>query len=168
VYSIEMTPVPRRGSSAERGVVGTGAVGSRWLGRFRVFRYELRRWLGGTIPDLGFAVGGPVRLTDDPAAVRAVLDVVASVPTPVWGRDELHAGEMWNSNSVVAWALARTGLEPAAGRPPGGGRAPGWDAGVAVARRSPAARHAVGEQWPDGPRAPVEAVPSSHREGSPS
>ena len=31
---------------------------------------------------------------------RRLLDLVATVPTPVWGRDELDAGEMWNSNSV--------------------------------------------------------------------
>ena len=34
-----------------------------------------------------------------------------SVPTPVWGRDELRAGEMWNSNSLVSWLIARTGLD---------------------------------------------------------
>ena len=34
----------------------------------------------------------------------------ANVPMPVWGRDELGTGEMWNSNSVVAWLIARSGL----------------------------------------------------------
>ncbi len=46
------------------------------------------------------------------------------VPTPVWGRDQLHAGEMWNSNSVVSWALTRPGVVANAGHPPGNGRAP--------------------------------------------
>jgi hypothetical protein len=71
--------------------------------------------------------------------IGLVLDLVAMVPTPVWGRDELRAGEMWNSNSVVSWALTRAGVVTRAGTPPGNGRAPGWDAGVTVARRSQAA-----------------------------
>jgi hypothetical protein len=64
-----------------------------------------------------------------------VLDLMPSVPTPVWGRDELGTGEMWNSNSVVSWLLVRAGLEIEEIRPPAGGRAPGWDAGIVVARR---------------------------------
>jgi hypothetical protein len=54
---------------------------------------------------------------------------------PVWGRDELHAGEMWNSNSVIAWLIARTGLEAEAIEPPPAGRAPGWNAGLVAVRR---------------------------------
>jgi hypothetical protein len=57
------------------------------------------------------------------------------VPTPVWGRDELRAGEMWNSNSLISWLIARSGLEVEAVHPPAGGRAPGWGAGLVVARR---------------------------------
>jgi hypothetical protein len=57
------------------------------------------------------------------------------VPTPVWGRDELHAGEMWNSNSFTAWLIARSGLDADAIQPPKCGRAPGWNAGLVVARR---------------------------------
>jgi hypothetical protein len=117
-------------------VVAGGPVGSRWLGRFRVFRYEVRCWTGGTIPDLHAAVGGPVRITDDPALVGRAVAAVAKVPAATWGRDELHAGEMWNSNSVVSWVLASTGLLAAAGGPPPRGRAPGWDAGVTVAVRT--------------------------------
>ena len=64
-----------------------------------------------------------------------LLALASSVPTPVWGRDQLHAGEMWNSNSVVAWLIASSGLDAAKIRPPRGGRAPGWDAGLVVARR---------------------------------
>jgi hypothetical protein len=40
---------------------------------------------------------------------------------------------MWNSNSVVSWLLARSGLQPEEIGPPAGGRAPGWAAGVRVA-----------------------------------
>lgn len=134
-YCIEMTPVPRHDTSDQRGVVGEGAVGFRVLGRFRMFRYELRRWKGGTIPDLRFAMASPVLVSSDPRVVAGVLDLLAGVPKPVWGRDEMEAGEMWNSNSVISWVLSRAGVVEAAGSPPGNGRAPGWDAGVAVARR---------------------------------
>ncbi len=62
-----------------------------------------------------------------------MLDVLPDIPTPVWGRDELGTGEMWNSNAVIAWTLERAGANPVSLRPPGLGRAPGWNAGVTVA-----------------------------------
>lgn len=133
-YVIEMTPVPR-GDGAARGVVAGGPVGLRPAGRLRIFRYEVRRWRGGAIPDVAEAVDSPVRLSDDPAVARRVLDLVPRVPTPVWGRDGLGAGGMWNSNSLTAWLIVRAGLDVDAVRPPGGGGAPGWTAGVVVARR---------------------------------
>lgn len=37
-------------SAADRGVAVQGPVGLRSLGRWRAFRYELRRWPGGVIP----------------------------------------------------------------------------------------------------------------------
>ena len=52
----------------------------------------------------------------------------------VWGRDALRTGDMWNSNSVVAWLIARSGIEAEAIAPPAGGRAPGWRAGLVAAR----------------------------------
>lgn len=134
-YAVEQAPVPD-GDATARGVVASGPVGMRWLGRWRVFRYEVRRWRGGTIPDLVDAVGDPVRLSDDPQVAARVLAVLAAVPTPVWGRDELGAGEMWNSNSVIAWTLTRAGIDTDAIVWPSGGRAPGWRAGVTVARRA--------------------------------
>jgi hypothetical protein len=133
-FVIEQTPVPD-GDGARRGVVAGGAVGTRWAGRFRIFRYEVRRWRDGVIPDVSEAVDSPRRLTDDPDCARRLLDLVALLPTPVWGRDELAAGEMWNSNSVVAWLIASSGLCPESIHPPAGGRAPGWNAGIVVARR---------------------------------
>jgi hypothetical protein len=133
-YAIESGPVPdERGE--ERGVVAGGAVGSRWAGRFRIFRYEVRCWRDGVIPDLGEAVESPRRLSADAATARRVLGLAPAVPAPVWGRDELGAGEMWNSNSVIAWLIARSGLAADAISPPAGGRAPGWRAGLVVARR---------------------------------
>lgn len=134
-YYVEMTPVPRRGRGDERGVVGGGVVGSRLLGSIRIFRYEVRRWLEGRIPDIDFAAGIPVVISTVAEEVRTVLDLLPLVPPAVWGRDELRTGEMWNSNSVVSWTLARAGLVGRAGSPPSGGRAPGWDAGTTVARR---------------------------------
>lgn len=56
------------------------------------------------------------------------------MPTLVWGRDELHAGDMWNSNSVTSWLLASAGLAAQAGEPPVNERAPGWDAGLVASR----------------------------------
>ena len=107
----------------------------RWAGRFRLFRYEIRRWRDGRIPDADDAIASPVRVSDDLALARRILDLLPSIPTPVWGRDESDAGEMWNSNSVISWVLARSGADLAAVRPPPGGRAPGWDAGLAIAAR---------------------------------
>jgi hypothetical protein len=133
-YVIEMTPI-RDGNGAQRGVVGEGPVGTRWAGTFRLFRYELRRWRGGSIPDVAEAVESPKHLSDDPDQVRRLLELVPFVPRPFWGRDELHAGEMWNSNSVVSWLLARSGLDISSIDPPAGGRAPGWTAGLVVAAR---------------------------------
>jgi hypothetical protein len=60
---------------------------------------------------------------------------VRHVPALTWGRDELSCGDMWNSNSLVSWTLARTGHDMRAVRPPGGGRAPGWRAGLALAEQ---------------------------------
>lgn len=136
-YFIEMTPVPAASHAPrDRGVVAEGAVGTVWARRLRIFRYEIRRWRNGTIPDLPDAVASPVRITEIEDEIAAVLAAVPGVPTPVWGRDELRAGEMWNSNSVVAWILTVAGLEQRAGQPPHNGRAPGWGAGVTVATRS--------------------------------
>src|SRR5688500_3145324 len=131
---IEQAPV-HDWSGRQRGVVAEGAVGSRWAGRFRIFRYEIRLWRNGQIPDVAEAVDSPRRLTNDEDSARRVLDVVARVPTPVWGRDELGTGEMWNSNSVIAWVIASSGIDAESIRPPAGGRAPGWRAGLEVARR---------------------------------
>jgi hypothetical protein len=133
-FAIEQAPVGR-GDPVARGVVSGGAVGSRWAGRFRLFRYELRCRPDGVIPDVAEAVDSPQRLTDDPVLAQRILDLVPSVPTPVWGRDESCAGEMWNSNSVISWLIATSGLPADVARLPENGRAPGWNAGLVVAGR---------------------------------
>ena len=132
-FIIEQAPV--WSEDAERGVVAEGPVGARALGRFRLFRYEVRRWRDGVIPDVAEAVASPRRLSDDPDRARRILELVAQVPTPVWGRDELGAGEMWNSNSTISWVLACSGLDVGSIPLPPRGRAPGWRAGVVIAQR---------------------------------
>lgn len=132
--AIEMAPTPDR-DGARRGVVATGPVGLRWLGRTRVFRYEVRCWPGGDIPDAPLAATvDHLDLDDD--HLRRIVELAPSMPTPVWGRDELGAGEMWNSNSVISWLLASSGVDLDAIGPPAGGRAPGWEAGRVVAART--------------------------------
>jgi hypothetical protein len=127
-------PIPDP-ESASRGVVVEGPVASRRMARFRVFRYEVRRWRDGTIADADEAVASPQPLSDDPLLARRLLDLVGSLPRPVWGRDELGTGEMWNSNSVISWLLARSGLPTDTISSPAGGRAPGWEAGLITAHR---------------------------------
>jgi hypothetical protein len=133
-FVIESAPVIDEDGRA-RGVVAGGPVGRRRAGRFRLFRYEIRRWPGGSIPDADEAVGSPVRVASDLPRAQRLLELVPSVPTPVWGRDELRTGDMWNSNSLTSWLLAQAGVETADLRPPAGGRAPGWNAGLVVAQR---------------------------------
>ncbi len=133
VAAIEMAPVwTKRG---ERGVVSEGPVGAPVLGRSRLFRYEVRCWIGGSIPDAGEAEGGPIEVANDPDIARRVIELVPDFPTGTWGRDEFGAGEMWNSNSLVSWLLAQAGVELTGVEPPGGGRAPGWHAGLVAAAR---------------------------------
>lgn len=134
-YAVEMTPVPS-GAPEARGVVATGPVGSRLLGGLRLFRYEIRCWPGGAIPDIEYAVASPVTASADSAQIARVLNVIKAVPTPTWGRDELSGGEMWNSNSMIAWTLERSGVNTDEIPLPANGRAPGWDAGRAIARRA--------------------------------
>ena len=92
------------------------------------------------IPDRAYAVGGPVRIDTDPARVDHFLRDVRRFPAATWGLDEQRAGEMWNSNSLVSWALSVSGHDLFGVVPPAGGRAPGWAAGLAVAARDVAAR----------------------------
>ncbi|MFF2267090.1 hypothetical protein ACFVTZ_02415 [Cellulosimicrobium cellulans] len=139
--TVEMTPAWGQAPDV-RGVVATGPVGARPLGRSRLFRYEVRRWPHGLIPDRSHAVGPAVVVTRDAAAAARLLHAVPAVPTFTWGRRPPGAHDMWNSNSLVAWLLVRAGL-PVDLEPPEGGRAPGWRAGVLVAERTAAA------SWPD-------------------
>ncbi|HSC73903.1 MAG TPA: hypothetical protein VLB89_07040 [Gaiellaceae bacterium] len=133
-WVIESAPI-RAADGPKRGVVAEGPVGSRRLGRWKLFRYELRFWRDGFIPDVAEAVDSPRRLTAKADSARRLLALASAVPTPVWGRDELHTGEMWNSNSLISWLIVRSELDVDGIDPPAGGRAPGWQAGIVVARR---------------------------------
>jgi hypothetical protein len=124
-----VTTTERNGALSQR------VRGSRLAGRFRIFRYEVRRWRDGVIPDLAQAVASPQLVSNDPSHAQRLLDLVPHVPTPVWGRDELGAGEMWNSNSLISWLIVRSGLDAETIQLPAGGRAPGWDAGLVIGRR---------------------------------
>lgn len=133
-YTIENAWPSPDADADSRGVVVEGPVGARWAGRFRPFRYEVRRWRDGVIPDVAEAIGGPVVVGTDPAFARSVLALVPEVPALTWGRTPVGSREMWNSNSVIAWILTRAGVADADARLPGGTRAPGWQTGVDVAR----------------------------------
>jgi hypothetical protein len=133
-FVIEMVPV-WAANDPDRGVVCEGAVGLAWLGRSRFFRYEVHCWRDGVIPDQSEAVGSPLRLCEDGDRARRMLELVPAFTAATWGRDELHTGEMWNSNSLVSWLLARSGHDTDGVNPPLHGRAPGWSAGLVVAAR---------------------------------
>lgn len=115
-----------------RGTVLTGPVFTHFLGRFRAFRYEVRCWDGGSIPDLAHAVASQI-VIDDVDNMKRVVAEVASVPAHRWGRDELSVGDMWNSNSVISYVLARAGVPVDDLEPPPGTSSPGWTAGIAAA-----------------------------------
>ena len=137
-YVVEMTPAWGP-SHSTTGAVASGPVGARLLGRSRLFRYEVHCWRGGVIPDREFAVGGPRVLATREDVARHVLALAPAFPSAVWGRDEFGTGDMWNSNSLIAWLLSCAGLPAADIAPPPNGRAPGWHAGltVAAARKGP-------------------------------
>ena len=139
-FAVEMTPVPNRRGD-QRGVVAEGPVGARWAGRLRIFRYEIRCWRDGTVPDLAYAIASPVRITADPFVTESILELLPSVPRATWGRDELRAGEMWSCNSIISWVLTRAGADMDHLEFPPHARAPGWDAGVTVARRQNVPAH---------------------------
>lgn len=137
-FVIEMAPVWNT-DAVDRGVVCEGPVGARWLGRSRLFRYEIRCWLDGRIPDVTEAVASPQLLSTDRDQVARLIEILPTVPSLTWGRDDLGAGDMWNSNSLISWSLARTGHDMTTVCPPARGRAPGWQAGLVLASRQGAA-----------------------------
>jgi hypothetical protein len=138
-YVIELTAVPDLHGS-QRGVVGEGPVGSRWAGHVRRLRYEIRCGPNGVLSGANLPSSAPVRMTADTASAERVLEMVPGVPHLAWGRDEIHAGDIWNSNSVVSWLLDSSGIDVGGVETPAVGRAPGWQAGLTAARRLPPTR----------------------------
>jgi len=132
-HVIEMAPV--WAGSGDHGAVLVGPVGARWLGRSSLFQYEVRRWTDGLIPDIDEAVESPQCVGRSLVRAQRLLELVPQVPRLTWGRDELHAGDMWNSNSMISWLLARSGHLVGNVAAPERGRAPGWQAGVVLATR---------------------------------
>lgn len=88
-------------------------------------------------PGYPAAVSSSVCVSADLAQASLSLDLVPTLPPLVWGRDEHHTGEMWNWNSVTSWLLSRAGIDARDIRPPPGGRASGWHAGLVVAGGHP-------------------------------
>jgi hypothetical protein len=158
-YVIESAPAWDR-AEPDRGVVAEGPVGLPALGRSRWFRYEVRRWRDGVIPDAAQAVDTPRRVSSDRGRAERVLELAPAFPTYTWGRDELGTGDMWNSNSLIAWLLAGSQHDPALLVPPTRGRAPGWRAGVVAATRRAVALDPAKPPVADPPaRSQVDAGP---------
>lgn len=135
VFVLEMMLPSPGGDTTSRGVVQVGPVASAWLAKLAMFRYEVRRWRDGILFDTEPGVFGPHRVSEDPGQAARLLELMDHIPHLVWGRDQASTGEMWNSNSVVSWLLANAGLPVESIEAPPGGRAPGWDAGIVLARR---------------------------------
>ena len=132
-FIIEMTHPVWGGGVVDRGVALEGSVGSRSLGLSKLFRYEIRCWSNGVIPDLAEAIDSPQIMSRDLVRARKLVELVPQVPALTWGRDESHLGEMWNSNSLISWLLARSDHEMDDVVPPANGRAPGWNSGLFLA-----------------------------------
>lgn len=138
-YVIEMAPAWGR-HSRSRGVVAVGPVVLHSLGHFRLFRYEVRCWPSGVLPDRRYAVESPVVFPLSSAAAAGLLSRTRAVPPHVWGRpvpgspDTAGPADMWNSNSLTSWLLQGAGIDAVPIVPPHGGRAPGWAAGIAASR----------------------------------
>jgi hypothetical protein len=148
-YTVEIAPEPD-GRGTDRGVVVVGPVGARALARLRVFRYEVRRWRDGIVPDLTAAVEPTVTVTVDDERSRRTFEAIAHVPPLTWGRDLYRLGDRWTCNSIISWALTSAGFDTTAIPLPPNGRAPGWHAGRVVASSGPSAL-------------PARRVPAQHQ-----
>lgn len=113
----------------------TGPVGLGPAGRLRLFRYELRHIPAARLPDEQWAFGPPIPLGEGPGDAARVLALAPEVPAYTWGRRARGTSEMWTSDSVVSWLLCGAGIPLAGAGPPPGARAPGWRAGIEIARR---------------------------------
>ena len=131
---VEMAPAWGSGAGTQA-VRATGPVGLHFLGRSRLFRYEVRSWVGGEIPDRAAAVTDPLRIPLGACQAEELVARVSEAPLWTWGRDVLGIGDMWNSNSLVAWLLETSGVDTASIGAPPPYRSPGWLCGRAAAGR---------------------------------
>lgn len=132
VFTLELTPAF---IGADVPPLATGPVGFHGADRFRLFRYQLRCLSGDALPDEQWAIGSPIPLSRDPHIARRILDLARDVPAHTWGRRVPGTNEMWTSDSIIAWLLARAGLDLSTIAPPEGCRAAGWFSGIELARR---------------------------------
>lgn len=130
-YTLELTP---EFIGAPEPALASGPVALRLAGKLRLFRYQLLCLPVTVLPDEEWAIASPVVLSEDGEAARRILDLAPSIPRHTWGRRVRGTREMWTSDSVVSWLLVRAGIDLAGVAPPEGGRAPGWHAGLTIAR----------------------------------
>lgn len=129
-FTLELMPA-QRGPNLRHEVVGP--VGVQLAGRLRMFRYQVCLQPNEALPDQGWAVQPPVRLTSDAMVVSRIQSWSHAVPAFTWGRRRPGHPEMWTSDSSLAWILVRAGIDAGAITLPAGCRAPGWSAGLAEA-----------------------------------
>lgn len=126
-YTFELMPAPP-GPNHDGEV--TGPVGVRGADRLRLFRYRACLFEADGLPDEAWAIGEPLRLSEDPEVVRRVIEMRRDIPAYTWGRRRRGHSEMWTSDSAVSWLLGRAGIDAKAIVVPKGTRAPGWRAGI--------------------------------------
>ncbi|WP_225994980.1 hypothetical protein [Streptomyces arboris] len=88
-HVIEMGPSWGQVSPA-RGVVATGPVGWEALGRWRLFRYEVRCWPDGVLLDHDLTVGAPQQIALIPDGARSLLARVSTRARPHLGTRRLR------------------------------------------------------------------------------
>ncbi len=101
-----------------------------------MFRYQLLCAEKERLPDEEWAIESPVPLSEDPALAVRILETARRVPALVWGRRARGTNEMWTSDSAIAWLLCSAGIDAGALVLPAGTQAPGWRAGIEVAKRT--------------------------------
>lgn len=127
LYTFELMPAPP--GPNHTGEV-TGPVGVRGADRLRLFRYRACLFESEALPDEAWAIGEPLRLSDDPEVVRRVIELRRAIPAYTWGRRRRGHSEMWTSDSAVSWLLGRAGVDVSSIEVPKGTRAPGWRSGI--------------------------------------
>lgn len=116
-FAIEMAPAWAV-HAPDRGVTGAGPVGMPSWGRARLFRYEIRCWPDGAIPDVADAVDSPRRVSTNETKADAYSNRrPPSLPPPAAatsktgerpvGLGEGLAGDHWTGPTVMA-ILPRT------------------------------------------------------------